>query len=143
MKTFSEFLTEGELASADYTIGSAGQKVRAHHFKVGDVARIRHAAEKKAAVNIRSTEEIQKDLGRQVKRFNRFGREFGDEKENVKESVSFQQDPPIILMLKRKSIRLYPDNTKIALYYSPQLKKYFSVPYGHDIDSVIQANNIP
>ena len=38
--------------------------------------------------------------------------------------------PPIILVIKRKAVRLYPDGTRIALYYSDKMKRYFSIPYG-------------
>jgi hypothetical protein len=38
--------------------------------------------------------------------------------------------PPIILVIKRKAVRLYPDGTRIALYYSDKMKRYFSVPFG-------------
>lgn len=37
--------------------------------------------------------------------------------------------PPVII-LKRKAIRVYPDNQKIALYYSQALDKYISIPIG-------------
>jgi len=48
-------------------------------------------------------------------------------------------EPPSVLVVKRKAIRLYPDGTRVALYWSDKLKKYFSVPYGPAIDSAIQA----
>jgi hypothetical protein len=34
---------------------------------------------------------------------------------------------------------MYPDKTKVALYYNKTLNKYFSVPYGGLLGSVIQA----
>ena len=40
------------------------------------------------------------------------------------------KDPPAIIILKRKAIRVYPDNQRIALYYSQQLDRYVSIPYG-------------
>lgn len=39
-------------------------------------------------------------------------------------------DAPAVLILKRKAIRIYPDNQKVALYYAQQLDKYISVPFG-------------
>ena len=48
-------------------------------------------------------------------------------------------DPPVVLVIKRKAVRLYPDGTRVALYWSDKLKKYFSVPYGPALDSTIQA----
>lgn len=37
---------------------------------------------------------------------------------------------PVVLILKRKAIRVYPDNQKVVLYYSQALDKYISVPFG-------------
>lgn len=50
-------------------------------------------------------------------------------------------EPPFTLLLKRKSIRQFPDDTYIALYYSDKLKKHFTIPFSKDkdIDSSIQA----
>lgn len=41
----------------------------------------------------------------------------------------FQGDPPPLVVMRRKAIRMYPFNTKVALYYSDKLNRYFSVPY--------------
>jgi hypothetical protein len=63
-----------------------------------------------------------------------------DNKKEVKESVSVSKEPPPVLLLKRKAIRLYPDDTRIALYYSQKLDRHFSIPYGPKIDeNPIQA----
>lgn len=51
-------------------------------------------------------------------------------------------DPPYVLVLKRQSIRLFPNNTKVALYYSDKLNKTFSVPYGPGMNPIIQAESI-
>lgn len=60
--------------------------------------------------------------------------------DKVEEAVKDDSnDPPFVLLLKRKAIRLYPDKTKIALYYNKQLNKYFSVPFNTEIGSYIQA----
>lgn len=37
---------------------------------------------------------------------------------------------PTIIILKRKAIRIYPDNQKVALYYSQALDKYVTIPFG-------------
>jgi hypothetical protein len=37
---------------------------------------------------------------------------------------------PAILMMRRKSFRLFPDGQKVALYYIDKLDKYVTVPYG-------------
>lgn len=48
-------------------------------------------------------------------------------------------DPPAVLVIKRKAVRLYPDGTRIAMYYSDKLKRVFSLPYGPAVDAVVQA----
>ena len=66
----------------------------------------------------------------------------GDDPEAVKEEVSYLEeshDPPFVLVLKRQAIRLYPDGTKIALYYNDRIKRVFSIPYNTDATPVIQA----
>ena len=67
----------------------------------------------------------------------------GDE---VKEDFQIEEsndnlegDPPFVLVLKRKAIRLYPNKTKIALYYNQKLDKYFSVPYGPSVNAAVQS----
>lgn len=39
------------------------------------------------------------------------------------------RDMPTVLILKRKAIRVYPDNQKVALYYSQALDRYISIPF--------------
>ena len=65
------------------------------------------------------------------------------ETEELKEQLT-KFDPPFVLVLKRKAIRLYPDSTRIALYYNDKLKKYFSVPYSTDEDQkgIVQAEEV-
>ncbi len=62
------------------------------------------------------------------------------DKENIKEEV-MKGDPPFTIVLKRKAIRLFPDKTKVALYYSKTLDKNFMIPYSNEkeSDAVIQA----
>lgn len=68
-----------------------------------------------------------------------------DKEKDIKEDFEIVEeaidtnDPPFVLMLKRKAIRLYPNKTKVALYYNQKLDKYFSLPYGPKIDSPLQA----
>ena len=38
-------------------------------------------------------------------------------------------DPPNILIMKRKSIRQFPNDQRVALYYVDKLNKYVTVPY--------------
>ena len=110
-----EDLDEGVLATSDYKIDSAGHKYKAHRIKVGQDAP-----------------------------------QIGDDLDKIKEEIeiieedNLKGDPPMTLLLKRKAIRLYPDDTKIALYYNDKLKKYFSIPYSSDkpIDAVTQTEEV-
>lgn len=38
-------------------------------------------------------------------------------------------DPPAILIMRRKSIRQFPNNQRVALYFVDKINKYVSVPY--------------
>jgi hypothetical protein len=40
-----------------------------------------------------------------------------------------EKDIPTIIILKRKAVRVYPDNQKVGLYYSQALDKYVSIPF--------------
>jgi hypothetical protein len=108
-----EELDESIIDTADYKIGPSGRKVRAHRIKIGDTA---YGKEKDVKEEIESIEA-----------------------EDLSEQKSDIKDPPYVLMLKRKAIRLYPNNTKIALYYNQKLNKYFSVPYGSKVDAPLQV----
>lgn len=65
-------------------------------------------------------------------------------KETNEAVQSMPDDPPFTLVLKRKAIRLYPDKTKVALYYNDRLGKLFSVPYTTDKEGepAIQAEEV-
>ena len=66
--------------------------------------------------------------------------------EEIEEPIILQEDkdPPLVLVIKRKAIRMYPDGTRIALYYNERLQKYFSVPYqyGPGMDAPIQSEEV-
>ena len=70
-----------------------------------------------------------------------YGKEDDLKEEEIVEAETMKGDPPFTLVLKRKAIRLYPNDTKIALYYNDRLKKYFSIPYSdkESIDAPITA----
>jgi hypothetical protein len=44
-------------------------------------------------------------------------------------SEAITKDPPMVLVLKRKGIRIFPDGRRVALYTNDQLGTTFSVPY--------------
>jgi hypothetical protein len=46
-----------------------------------------------------------------------------------KEDHGSAMDPPAVLIMKRKSIRQFPGNQRVALYYVDKVNKYVTVPY--------------
>jgi hypothetical protein len=68
--------------------------------------------------------------------------------EAVEDNVIPPSDPPFVLLLKRRAVRLFPDGTKVALYYNDKLKKVFSVPFNsqymgyNSMAPVIQAEGM-
>ena len=38
-------------------------------------------------------------------------------------------DPPAVLIMKRKSVRQFPNGQRVALYYVDKINKYVTVPY--------------
>lgn len=97
-----EDLEEGVLDTSDYKIGADGRKVKAHRLKVGST---------EAELKVEDTIQAE------------------DDTEQLDEKYGKPVDPPAVLVLKRKAIRVFPNNTRIALYYNDKLKKIFSVPY--------------
>ena len=67
--------------------------------------------------------------------------EKSDEEQQVKEAYT-PKDPPYVLLLKRKAYRIFPDGTRVALYYNKQLDKHFTIPYGQNFDTPIQAEEV-
>lgn len=97
--------------TSDYKISPEGRKVRRARLKFADLVDV---------------DDLYKDKD--------------TDKKEVKESVSVSKEPPPVLLLRRQAIRLYPDDTRIALYYSQKLDRHFSIPYGPKIDeNPIQA----
>ena len=47
----------------------------------------------------------------------------------ARQSKNEPLDPPAVLIMKRKSIRNFPNNERVALYYIDKLNKYISIPY--------------
>ena len=40
-----------------------------------------------------------------------------------------KKDPPAVLVMKRKAIRMFPNGERVALYYVDKINKYVTVPY--------------
>ena len=48
---------------------------------------------------------------------------------NLDETKETRSDPPTILIMRRKSIRLFPNGQRVAMYYVDKINKYVTVPY--------------
>lgn len=46
-----------------------------------------------------------------------------------KQSHSSPLDPPAVLIMRRKSIRQFPNGQRVALYFVDKINKYVTVPY--------------
>jgi hypothetical protein len=62
-------------------------------------------------------------------------KEIKEDFEIVESTPDLPSDPPFVLVLKRRAIRLYPNKTKVALYYNQKLDKYFTIPYGPSVSA--------
>jgi hypothetical protein len=51
------------------------------------------------------------------------------QREDVNEVYEVAGELPMILILKRRSIRSFPDGQRVALYWADKLKTFISVPY--------------
>lgn len=113
-----EQLDESVIASSDFKVSPSGRKVRARRFKIGD----------------KVDDELENE--KQVK----------EEFQLEEDKSPFKGTPPFTIVLKRKAIRQYPGDTKVALYWSEKLKTYFSVPYIEDengkVAGVIQSESL-
>jgi hypothetical protein len=47
------------------------------------------------------------------------------------ENHEHQADPPNVLVMRRVSIRQFPQGNKVALYYIEALNQYVTVPYSN------------
>lgn len=56
--------------------------------------------------------------------------------EGLDEQLGGRYDPPMILILKRKAIRLFPSGEKVALYHSDKLGIDVSIPYSSTVDKI-------
>jgi hypothetical protein len=63
-------------------------------------------------------------------------------KEEIVLDEGIAKDPPFILILKRKAIRLYPNGMKVAVYRNDRLNKDFAIPFTQDDAGMIQAEQI-
>lgn len=101
------------------------------HGQVGDVARLskQHrdvlnryntALQSAALGSVSSLSAIRRNLNNSV--------EFTD-KEQISERLKDELSPPVMLVLKRKGIRIFPDGKRVALYTNDKLGLVFTIPY--------------
>ena len=64
------------------------------------------------------------------------------EDQKIMEEPLAIKDPPNVLLLKRITTRLFPDGTRVALYYNKLLDKHFTIPYGPGINAPLQAEEL-
>ena len=110
-RVVKEELDEGVLDSADFKVNAAGKRYRAHKVYVG-----RDKFQRQASID----------------------KEIGQDK-TITEEPLLLKDPPNVLLLKRITVRMFPDGTKVALYYNKLLDKHFTIPYGPGVDAPLQA----
>ena len=155
MKSLLEFKSIVEEEKSDYskfdTLVRAGLANKAQMQRIHKI--LDKMGEEKPTFNNADRMIIQNLFNKMVdlisnnKQINMQARRAVKEDEDVIEAEQLDEanpgpTPPYVLLLKRTAIRLYPDGTKIALYYNKQLKKYFSVPYDTPVSSAIQAEEI-
>jgi len=160
MKTLSEVIqaldeVRGGGINVQYSIDSklvpdnkgGYRTVRARRIKVGDKAPTPFEID---APGVGDSINQDKDMGKSI--YDKYYKKYMQSlrKTNnptVKEEINldeqkFESEPPFILVLKRKNVRLFPNNVKVALYHSEKLNKFFSVPYGQGLNSVVQAEEV-
>jgi len=149
MKSLLEFKSIVEEEKSDYSKFDA--LVRAGLANKAQLARIHKILDKMGEERPQfnnADREIMRNLFNRMVDLVSSKQIYGKARQVVREEVELDEarmdtplvpDPPVILVIKRKAVRLYPDGTRIALYYSDKLKRVFSVPYGPMLDSPIQA----
>lgn len=107
------------------------------------VLRRSQAAARELAVAARSA-KVKRMLDRAAARkakgtLKEFSELRGELVEDLQEHVNVPHSsmPPNILILKRQTVRQFPNKTMVALYYNDKLDQYFSIPYGGDADSIV------
>ena len=149
MKSLLEFKSIVEEEKSDYSKFDA--LVRAGLANKAQLARIHKILDKMGEERPQfnnADREIMRNLFNRMVDLVSSKQIYGKARQVVREEVELDEarmdtplvpDPPVVLVIKRKAVRLYPDGTRIALYYSDKLKRVFSVPYGMPMDSPIQA----
>ena len=149
MKSLLEFKSIVEEEKSDYSKFDA--LVRAGLANKAQLARIHKILDKMGEERPQfnnADREIMRNLFNRMVDLVSSKQIYGKARQVVREEIELDEarmdtplvpDPPVVLVIKRKAVRLYPDGTRIALYWSDKLKRVFSVPYGMPMDAPIQA----
>ena len=149
MKSLLEFKSIVEEEKSDYSKFDA--LVRAGLANKAQLARIHKILDKMGEERPQfnnADREIMRNLFNRMVDLVSSKQIYGKSRQAVREEVELNEarmdtplvpDPPVILVIKRKAVRLYPDGTRIALYWSDKIKRAFSIPYGPMVDAPVQA----
>jgi hypothetical protein len=149
MKSLLEFKSIVEEEKSDYSKFDA--LVRAGLANKAQLARIHKILDKMGEERPQfntADREIMRNLFNRMVDLVSSKQIYGKARQVVREEVELDEarmdtplvpDPPIVLVIKRKAVRLYPDGTRIALYWSDKIKRAFSIPYGPMVDAPVQA----
>ena len=162
MKSLTEFKSINEEEKTDYSkfdtlvragLANKAQIQRIHKIldKMGEERPVFNNADRMIVQNlfnkmvdlISNNKQIFNQTRRVVREDNELPEGDYIEAENIDEAYGQLVDPPAVLILKRKAIRVYPNDTRVALYYSERLKKIFTVPYNtskeNNFGPIVQA----
>jgi hypothetical protein len=149
MKSLLEFKSIVEEEKSDYSKFDA--LVRAGLANKAQLARIHKILDKMGEERPQfnnADREIMRNLFNRMVDLVSSKQIYGKARQAVREEMELDEarmdtplvpDPPVILVIKRKAVRLYPDGTRIALYWSDKIKRAFSIPYGPMVDAPVQA----
>jgi hypothetical protein len=162
MKSLTDFKSINEEEKSDYSkfdtlvragLANKAQIQRIHKIldKMGEERPVFNNADRMIVQNlfnkmvdlISNNKQIFNQTRRAVREDNELPKDDYIEAENIDEAYGQLVDPPAVLILKRTAIRVYPNDTRVALYYSQRLKKIFTVPYSTSKDNnfgpIVQA----
>jgi len=155
-----EGLEESVIYSSDFKLSPSGRKIRARRFRISDDPNIVDDE-----LELERQEKRDKETERELEKEKEQADKYNQKKDHTKEKKSKERNkqvkedyeiyessnkapyrgmPPFTLVLKRKAIRQYPNDTRVALYWSDKLKTNFTVPYEDKgkISGVIQAESV-
>lgn len=113
--------------------------VRARRIKVGDSAPSSIGI---SAPDVGDSDAQDKDrsIDLYTKYYKKYIKALKQEDVEINLDEQHSSEPPFVLVLKRVNIRQFPQ-FKVAIYHNDKLDKYFSVPYGPNLNAVVQAEN--